>query len=454
MTGDSAVRDDIRALALVTRFGRTGTAFQVMSRGLSHWFDTEVEALVAYQDTGKAWVAAGEPLSETSEAIAVAERFVKAAHTHGRRACFFATEGILSTSPNFHRFPLGEQPTWDPERWDGSVLSHRSLREQLRRARAKGVNARAIQPTEFANDPTLKSKLEAVVEHWLAARPMPPMHFLVETEPFMMLEHRQLFIAEQGEKVVGLLSLAPVPVRKGWLFEHLLRDPFAPNGTSELLVDVAMRSLANEGVRWATLGLAPLAGEIPRWLRWVRTLSRPLFNFDGLATFKRKLSPQQWEPIYLVYAKQHRAMTSLVDGLRAFAGGPLWKFGLRTALRGPQPLLNGLERMLIPWTLLLALAPTGLWFPSPIIHIAWVVFDVWLYLLLRAVRTRTWVVGATVVASAVSIDAILTLWQAIAWNIPRISTWGGAVLTVIACAGPLITAPILWGAVRRLRKIR
>lgn len=454
MTGDSAVRDDNRALALVARFGRTGTAFQVLSRGLSHWFDRETDGLVAYTDTGRAWVAAGEPLSEMAEAIPVAERFVQAAHTQGRRACFFATEGILATSPRFRRFPLGEQPTWDPQCWDASVRGHRSLREQLRRARAKGVEVRAIQAAAFANDPTLTSKLEAVVQHWLAARPMPPLHFLVETDPLMMIEHRQLFIAEQNDTVVGLLSLAPVPVRGGWLFEHLLRDPFAPNGTSELLVDIAMRSLANDGVRWATLGLAPLAGDMPRWLKWVRTVSRPLFNFEGLATFKRKLSPQQWEPIYLVYAKEHRGITSLIDGLRAFAGGALWKFGLRTALRGPRPLLTALERLLIPWTILLALAPTGSWFPSPVIHVAWVLFDVGLYLLLRAVRERTWLAGATLAASAVSMDAILTVWQAVAWNVPRISTWGAAILTVIACAGPLITAPILWGAVHRLRQIR
>jgi phosphatidylglycerol lysyltransferase len=83
-----------------------------------------------------------------------------------------------------------------------------------------------------------------------------------------------------------------------------------------------------------------------------------------------------------------------------------------------------------------------------------VVFDVALYALLRAVRHRHWVAGATIAASAVTLDAILTLWQALAWNLPRISSLGGALLVVIACAGPVITAPILWGAVRRLRMLR
>lgn len=452
----SPIRDDARALRFVQRFGRTGTAFQVLSRGLSHWFDSTSADLgmVAYADTGSAWVAAAEPLAAPGDVVAVADRFVAAARAAGRRPCFFATEGVFAAAPQFRRFPLGEQPIWNPQRWEHQLREHRSLREQLRRARAKGVAVRRLPLDALAREPALRSQLDAVVRHWLAALPMPPMHFMVEVDPLMMFELRRLFVAEQDGRVIGLLSLAPVPERPGWLFEHLLRDPFAPNGTSELMVDAAMRAIAEDGVIWATLGLAPLAGVVPRWLQWMRTLSRPLFNFDGLAAFKRKLGPQQWEPIFLALPADASGVVALYDGLRAFAGQPLWKFAVLAALRGPRPLLTALERLLIPWTLLLAVAPTGTWFPSPWIHAAWVGFDVLLYALLRTVRRRTWLFGATLAASAVTFDAVLTIWQALTWNAPRISTWGEAVLTIIACAGPTITAPILWGAVRRLRRLR
>ncbi len=446
------MRDDTKALRLIARHGRTATAFQLVSPGLSHWFDGD-RGVVAYVDTGSAWVAAGEPVAAESDGIAVAERFVDAAQQVARRASFFGTEGLLASSPRLRRFHIGEQPVWDPQQWDAHVREHRSFREQLRRARAKGVRVRVVDAATLEGEPRLEAAIEAVVSHWLAARPMPPMHFLVEVAPLWHLAQRRLFVAERASEVIGVLSLAPVPARRGWLFEHLLRDPKAPNGTSELLVDVAMRALARDDVSWATLGLAPLAGTVPTWLRWTRTLSRPLFNFDGLVAFKRKLRPQRWEPIYLAFPVGQSSAVALLDGLRAFAGGPLWRFGVRTALRGPSPLLIALERLLIPWTLLLALTPSSWWFPSPSVHVAWVLFDVALYLTLRWARRARSARGLTLVALAVSVDAMLTGWQAVAWNIPRVTSWWEAALIGVACAGPLLAAPALWGAVRRLRRM-
>ena len=453
-----SARDDARALSLVSQFGRTGTAFQVLSPGMRHWFDANGHGMVAYVDTGRAWVAAGEPVADVHNAIAVAARFVASARAAGRRASFFGTEGILASSPTFQRFHLGQQPVWDPQRWSAPLGAHRSLREQLRRARAKRVIVREVHSHDVDASSTLRAQLDGVVQHWLAARPMPPMQFLVEVAPLMLLQHRRLWIAERNEVVVGLLSLAPVPARGGWLFEHLLRDPAAPNGTAECLVDAAMSALARDGVTWATLGLAPLDGAVPTWLRWIRSASKPLFNFDGLAAFKRKLRPQWWEPIYLASPAGASSVIALLDGLRAFAGGALWRFGVRTVLRGPSPLLTALERLLIPWTALLALAPTTRWFPSVAIHAAWVAFDILLYALLRGIRASR--NNATrqlrlmhITAGLVSTDALLTFWQAMVWNAPRVSTWWQAAPVAIACAGPLLTAPALWGAVRRLTRL-
>ncbi len=326
-------RDDTRALALVARFGHTATAFQVLGRGLSHWFDTD-RGMVAYVDTGAAWVAAGEPVCARADAIAVAERFVEVAQSARRRVCFFATEGVLASSPRFRRTRIGDQPIWDPRIWVDGLRTHRSQREQLRRARAKGVRTRTLTPAELENSPALRAALERLVARWLDARHMAPMHFLVDVSPLSHLTHRRLFVAERHGAVLAVLSLAPVPARNGWLFEHLLRDPLAPNGTADLLVDHAMRTLALDDIPWVTLGLAPLAGPVSRWLRVVRTVARPFFNFHGLAAFKRKQRPTAWEAIYLAYPRERSGVGAMCDALRAFAGGSLVTFAMRTLWRG------------------------------------------------------------------------------------------------------------------------
>ena len=175
--------------------------------------------------------------------------------------------------------------------------------------------------------------------------------------------------ANQVFRPVALLSLAPVAARNGWFLEHLLRDPSAPNGTSEAVVDFAMRALAFEGVTWATLGLAPLSGPVSGWLRVARNAAAPFYNFAGLSAFKRKLRPSSWEPIYLAYPRERHSVWAMLDALRAFAGGSLLMFGSRTVLRGPPPLLRALQWSLIPWTIALALWPREPWFSALFIQV-------------------------------------------------------------------------------------
>ena len=437
-------RDDARALTLLNEHGRTATAFQVLAPGMHHWF-AHSTGMVGYIDTGSAWVVAGEPVASRDNTIPAAEEFVAHAEASGKRVAFFATEGALASSPRFHRVLIGEQPVWNPMEWPQTLRASRSLREQLRRARAKGVVVRTVAASDHATD----AALSRLMERWLATRAMPAMHFLVELEPFVQRDSRRLFVAERGGEVVAFLSLAPVSARNGWLFEHLLRDPVAANGTAELLVDFAMQQLRAENVTWATLGLAPLSGSVVGWLRIARSVARPLFNFAGLAAFKRKLRPSSWEAIYLAYPRERSSLLAMRDGLRAFAGRSLIGFGLHTVLRGPAPLLRALEYSLIPWTVALLLWPASPWFPSPAVKWLWVTFDVVLLGALYRLRQRPTQRLATAAATAVTMDTVVTLAQASLWNVSRARTALDLLMITGACAGPALAAVVLWGAVRR-----
>ncbi len=449
-------------LRVVLRHGRTATAFRAIGRDLDGWMP-DSESLVAYAALPGAAVAAGEPVAPLASLVTVAEAFIDAQGALGRRASFFGTEGRLARSPRLSRRLIGEQPVWDPRAWDGTMRGHRSLREQLRRARAKGVQVELL-PGEALGHPPVAAALRRLQARWHATRSMPPMGFLVTQALTEGIAHRRTWVARQGPLLMGVLSLAPVAARGGWLFEHLLRDPDAPNGTAELLVDAAMRALAAEGVPWATLGLAPLHGPVDATFARMRDVSRPLFNFVGLSAFKRKLRPHTWEPIYLAWPRSQSGWRALVDGLSAFAGGSLLRFGFATVRRGPSPALSMLTGMLVPWTMLLALAPTTPWFPSRAVQGGWVAFDAGLLLALRAHRhasaghdhraRRQTAHLAVGLAVAVSLDALLTAGEAVWYTAPWHQGVLGRAVTMLACAGPLAAAMMLWGAARRARVLR
>ena len=434
-----------RVLALLRQHGWNATSFQVLEPGFSYWFDDE--ACVAYVDTGRAWVAAGAPITVEAQLGAVARAFVAAARAAGRGACFFATEQRFATLSGFRHLLIGEQPVWEPARWSETLRATPSLREQLRRARAKGVSVSEVPSSELS-DPgaPVRREIEALIAHWQRSKAMPPMGFLVHVEPFGFADERKFFVARLGAgveaRVVGFAAVVPVYARGGWFLEDLIRAPSAPNGTVELLVDAVSGAALRLGSAYLTLGLSPLSGDVAPALGLARRYAAPLYDFAGLRGFKAKLRPQRWAPIYLSHPDETSALGAVVESLRAFARRGLLRYGFDAVLRGPTIVVRALAWLLLPWTVLLATLDER-WFPALWVHWAWVGFDVALFAALHALgrQFRAWLSRGVVIA--VTLDALITLGQALAFNLPRSSNAREALGLGVAVAAPAIASRIL-----------
>ncbi len=327
-------QDRARAAEYVARYGREGMACLILKEGMSYWFGSD--GCVAYYDTGSAWVAAGSPLGPDGRASSIAERFAQSARDAKRRPVFFGTEAMPDAELSMRAVCIGEQPTWDPGDWPSVLSSSRSLREQLRRARAKGVTVTPLSSSGVMRSSSpMHHELRGLFEEWLGAKGLAPMGFLVSPEPFALPGARRYFVARLDGNAVACLIAVPVPTRRGWLVETVLRASSAPNGTTETLLDAFMRQVAREGSGWVTLGLAPLSGATPGWMKRVGTWTPWLFDFEGLRRFKARLRPSQWEPMYVWHPRGMPSWWALWEISRAFARGSVWRFGLRTALRHP-----------------------------------------------------------------------------------------------------------------------
>jgi phosphatidylglycerol lysyltransferase len=444
--------DDPRArvLALLRRHGYNATSFQCLEDGYGYWFDESGEGCVAYLDTGRAWVSPGAPICAESRLVAVAGGFARAGTAAGRRVCFFAAEARLVAAAAWPSLVIGEQPVWDPRAWPEHAEKTRSLRTQLARARNKGVRVREVPAAEIADEASAtRVAAERLIRRWLLSRKMAPMGFLVDVQPFLFPEERRYFVAEHGERVVGFLAAVPVYGRDGWFFEDFLRDPDAPNGTAELLIDAGMRRAGEDGSGYVTLGLAPLAGHVPSWLAGIRDLSAPLYDFAGLHAFKAKLRPDRWDAIHLTWPPGGWMWRALADSLAAFARGSFVGFGLRTLLRGPVLVLWALAIALVPWTAMLALADDDTWFPAPWVKWGWVGFDVLLLAGLAALALRFRRGLALALCGAITADALVTWIEAAAWNAERLGSVVDLLVVAAACAAPTLAAVVIWGATRR-----
>jgi phosphatidylglycerol lysyltransferase len=215
-----------------------------------------------------------------------------------------------------------------------------------------------------------------------------------------------------------------------------------------------MRWANAEGSAWLTLGLAPLAGKVAAPLRAARQGTAFLYDFDGLRRYKAKLRPHSWSPVYLAYPATQGAVVSLLDALRAFTSGGFLRFGLRSLLRGPIGVLRVLTLLLLPWMLVLVLAPTARWFGAAWVKWSWVGFDALVALGLFQVLRRPTPALLSVLAIAVTADAALTLFQAAYWNLHRAQGPLDYAVIFLACSAPALAAVVLWGARRtRLRTL-
>ena len=327
---------DERARQLVLKHGWNATAYQILNPGIERWFSERAGGaggVVGFVRRGGTWVVAGAPVCAVEDLRGVVQDFEDAALQAGCRVCYVGAAerlaALLEESRDHARVAIGAQPVWAPTEWETIVRGRRSLRAQLSRARNKGVVVREREPRALREE----AALQECLRKWVAARPMPEMHFLVEPETCGgALEDRLLFVAEREGEVVGFLLASPVPTRKGFLVEQIVRPPDAPNGTAELLIDAMMGRLVERGDAYVTMGLVPLAkhagAEIrrnPVWLRglmaWARAHGRRFYHFDGLEAFRVKMCPGRWEMIYAISNEERFTMAAFYGLVAAFCEG-------------------------------------------------------------------------------------------------------------------------------------
>jgi phosphatidylglycerol lysyltransferase len=427
-------------LSLLKRHGCDPTSFQVLEPGLRYWFDGQ-DACVAYTEVRGAWVTVGEPLCERARVREVCARFVEAAARADRRVRFFHVGEPFCREAHLRHTHIGEMPVWNPQAWRAVLGATRSLREQLRRARAKGVRVRCVPGAEMGDVTSpVREGCEALVAKWLAGRGMHELKFMVLVHPFSFAEERRYLVAERDGRIVGFGAAVPIYRRRGWFLEDLIRDPEAPNGTAELLVDGLMQQLAAEGCSFATLGLAPLAGDVSPLLALTRRYTRRLYNFPGVRAFKEKLRPQEWVPVYLAYPRGELGLVAMRDVLSAFAANSLLGFAFDSLVHQRTLATLVLATLLVPWTALLACADTTTWFPGAGVQWAWVAFDVLLIGLMFSLVRRWRARVASSLALLTSLDALLTTLQVLLWNVWTARTPLAWALLLFGCTGPLLAS--------------
>jgi phosphatidylglycerol lysyltransferase len=337
-----------RARELVLRYGWNTMSYQILNPGISLWFSANHDAVIGYIGTRTHIIVAGSPVADETIIDDVVVEFFLYVVSTGKRICFFGAQeriaAILRSRSPISSILLGAQPVWKPEEFLTVLHSKQSLRAQLHRAVNKGVTASVLDTEDIRrNGAVIDAELRRVLKEWIATRRLPPMHFLVEPDTLGNLDDRVVVVARHGGRIAGYCIASPIPLRRGWLIEQIIRGNEAQNGTAELLLERMVVHLRESGAEMVTLGLSPLSQHYaspfrhPFWLNafltGVRIFGRSFYHFDGLDAFKSKFNPTEWEPVYAVTNEGNPTISTLYAIAAAFAGMPPMRFVFKGVFR-------------------------------------------------------------------------------------------------------------------------
>jgi phosphatidylglycerol lysyltransferase len=331
-------------LRLQTLYGYNPHSLVSIAPGALLWSTPDVDGAIIYGEFGRVWLAAGDPLAPLEDMAELARQFAAFARTRDRVVAFVPTSAAFASMvvpDDFTAVKVGASPYFDLQTWNPRGDSAKKMRAGVNQARRAGVVVEMV-----AVDESLKKETAQLCLDWLGSRrTATTFGWLIALDPFLHSEYKKYFAARVNGKLVGFLAASPIPARKGWYLEDVLREPDAPHGTSTLLVFEALAKLKAEGAVLATLGTSPLTtdgpNDLPTEHRVVSSAlavaSRRLggfYNFEGLRRFKGKFVPSFWESEYALgqggVAMPPRIGHAIV---RALVPGGLTQILTRQALR-------------------------------------------------------------------------------------------------------------------------
>jgi len=296
--------------------GYNAHSLVAIASGVRLWSCPETDGAISFNEFGKVWLVPGEPLASADSQAALTDRFLRAASAKGRIVGFLPVSERFAKHSNqlgLRAVKIGSAPYFDLATWSPRGDRAKKARAGINQAFRAGIRVTKV----ISIDEKLIRETDRLCKSWLTTRRSPTKFaWLFAVDLFQHSERKKYFTARDATgRLVGLLAASPIPARQGWYLEDVLRLPEAPNGTADLLVVEALKSLKRDGARLATLGTAPMAREgtfdslvqcsprLSHATRFVATVFTIFYNFDGVRRFKAKFAPSWWESEYVLISQ-------------------------------------------------------------------------------------------------------------------------------------------------------
>ncbi len=264
------------------------------------------DALIMYNTQGRSWVSMGDPLGPPGRWPELIWRFRDLSDRAGGWTVFYevgADHLPLYIDLGLGLFKLGEEARVPLERFSLDGPQKSKLRYALSRTERDGYSFELLP---CAADAALLPELRAVSDSWLAGKSTREKGFALGFFDEGYLRRFPVGVVRGPAGLVAFANLWTSGSREEVSVDLMRQRAEAPASVMEYLFVRLILWGREQGYRWFSLGMAPLAGiesrrSSPMWNRLATLIYRRgehFYNYQGLRRYKDKFDPV-WTPRYL-----------------------------------------------------------------------------------------------------------------------------------------------------------
>jgi len=291
-------------------------------------FNEDRTAFVMYRESGRSWVAMGDPVGPAELREALAWQFREDCDRHDAWPVFYQVppESLaLYVDMGLSLSKMGEEARIRLADFSLEGSRRASLRQTWRRASREGMRYEVIPPQQVG---ARMEQLRAISDAWLADKSTAEKGFSVGGFDPDYLARGPCALVSVGDRLVAFANIWPGGGRHELSVDLMRHVDDAPSGCMDFLFIECMLWGRAQGFGWFSLGMAPLAGLekralAPAWHRmgtFVYRHGEHFYNFEGLRRYKEKFDPE-WRPRYLASPGGIALPRILLDVSALIAGG-------------------------------------------------------------------------------------------------------------------------------------
>lgn len=308
----ATVYDREKVRGLQKQFGFNPVSYLAVEDDKKYFFSALADGAIAYTIVNRVVICAGDPICKKTDMPVFLKEFLAFCKKKNYQICFCQITGYfmnICKSMGFGFSKYGEECMFELSKY--SLEGHKAsrLRQALRRAEKLGIRVLEYDP-RLQRNIELEKQILCVSSEWLAQKKSGELTFMLGTVSLENPGDRRYFVAVDGNnEVQGFIVFVPFMGGAGYMADVTRRKSTAPFGVMEKLTVDAFFLMRDEGVKWGSLGLAPLynvrnqenRGIINEIFNFIYENLNRFYGFKSLYQYKQKYVPTKWEPRYLAY---------------------------------------------------------------------------------------------------------------------------------------------------------